>query len=221
MVRTLAANAFVLTPKERHLRLQRGEGWCGQSSWWYAEDTTDRSAKAFVRTVQAFIEGEPVAAVGVPPNNEQGPGRRAAPAASEAHKRYMRTYEINIHPEHDRLHKRFVAFLEKRYPSITFPNCFRDDLRFAVAGMPDVMVEIKPADKATVRFAIRSAIGQLLDYRQHQRWNGRQIALVGAKVTSKDDLSLAFDNGFGLACPLEQANSRSAGQTAVELIGTR
>ncbi|TGQ43695.1 MULTISPECIES: hypothetical protein [unclassified Mesorhizobium] len=65
------------------------------------------------------------------------------------------------------------------------------------------MVEIKPADPATVRFAIRSAIGQLLDYRQHQRWSGRQIVLVGAKVTSENDLSLALDNGFGLAWPLE------------------
>ncbi|MER8731175.1 hypothetical protein NKH28_15210 [Mesorhizobium sp. M1227] len=60
------------------------------------------------------------------------------------------------------------------------------------------MVEIKPADAATMRFAIRAAIGQLLDYRQHQRWTGRQVILVGAKVTSKNDLSLAFDNGFGL-----------------------
>ncbi|MER9173546.1 hypothetical protein NKH72_07990 [Mesorhizobium sp. M0955] len=68
--------------------------------------------------------------------------------------------------------------------------------------MPEVMVEIKPADAATMRFAIRAAIGQLLDYRQHQRWTGRQVILVGAKVTSKNDLSLAFDNGFGLAWPI-------------------
>lgn len=64
------------------------------------------------------------------------------------------------------------------------------------------MVEIKPADAATMRFAIRAAIGQLLEYRQHQRWTGRQVILVSAKVTSKNDLSLAFDNGFGLAWPI-------------------
>ncbi|MES0020971.1 hypothetical protein [Mesorhizobium sp. M0036] len=64
------------------------------------------------------------------------------------------------------------------------------------------MVEIKPADAATMRFAIRAVIGQLLDYRQHQRWTGRQVILVGAKVTSKNDLSLPFVNGFGLAWPI-------------------
>lgn len=65
-----------------------------------------------------------------------------------------------------------------------------------------MMVEIKPADAATVRFAIRAAIGQLLDYQQHQGWRDRQMILVGAEVTRTDDLRLALDNGFGLAWPV-------------------
>ncbi|ESY81904.1 MULTISPECIES: hypothetical protein [unclassified Mesorhizobium] len=81
--------------------------------------------------------------------------------------------------------------------------------------MPEVMVEIKPADAATMRFAIRTAIGQLLDYRQHQRWIGRQVILVGAKVTSKNDLSLAFATALAWPGPLEPADSRSAGPTVL------
>ena len=203
MAKTLAENAFVLRPEERHLLLQRGEGWSGQASWWYAEDTTDRSARAFVRRVKAFMDEPTVAPIGISPDRDPRRGRPAGAAATEIYKRYVTEYEVNVHPQHHKLQEQFVAFLSKQYPRITFPNCFRDDLRFAVRGMPEVMVEIKPADPATVRFAIRAAIGQLLDYRQHQRWSGRQIVLVGAKVTSENDLSLALDHGFGLAWPIE------------------
>ncbi|MER8731174.1 hypothetical protein NKI41_17800 [Mesorhizobium sp. M0601] len=123
--RTLAENAFVLPPEDRH----RGKGWSGQASWWYANDTTDRSARAFVKRVKAFIEGEPVAPVGASPDHDGGRGRPAGAAASDVYKRYVRKYEINVHPQHDSLHKQFVAFLSERYPRIDFPACFRDDLR--------------------------------------------------------------------------------------------
>ncbi|MBX9729020.1 MAG: hypothetical protein K2X31_08940 [Sphingopyxis sp.] len=68
-------------------------------------------------------------------------------------------------------------------------------------GSLPVMVEVKPTDAATLRYAIRSAIGQLLDYRQDQRWTGPQLIVVETEVTVEDDLRLAFDNGFGLAWP--------------------
>jgi hypothetical protein len=63
------------------------------------------------------------------------------------------------------------------------------------------MVEVKPTDAASLRFAIRTAIGQLLDYRQHQQWTGQQLIVVETEVTNADDLRLAFDSGFGLAWP--------------------
>jgi hypothetical protein len=151
----------------------------------------------------AVINGQPVSAVKASGDGRRG-GRagRAGAATSEAYRRYVREYEAEVHPLHDNLHMRFIAFLRKQHPEVEFPSCFRDDLRYAVRGKPEVMVEIKPADAATVRFAIRAAIGQLLDYRQHQGWKDRQMILVGAKVTRADDLSLALDNGFGLAWPV-------------------
>ncbi|MER8750358.1 hypothetical protein NKH57_13910 [Mesorhizobium sp. M1050] len=78
------------------------------------------------------------------------------------------------------------------------------------------MVEIKPADAATMRLAIRAVIGQLLDYRQHQRWTGRQVILVGAKATSKNDLKVCrLTTALAWPGPLEPAETRSAGPTAL------
>ena len=57
---------------------------------------------------------------------------------------------------------------------------------------PAVMVEVKPTDAATLRYAIRSAIGQVLDYRQDQRWTGPQLIVVETKVIVEDALRLAF-----------------------------
>nr|WP_156942046.1 hypothetical protein [Mesorhizobium sp. LNHC220B00] len=121
---TLAENAFVLPPEDRHLRLRRGKGWSGQASWWYANDTTDRSARAFVKRVKAFIEGEPVAPVGASPDHDGGRGRPAGAAASDVYKRYVRKYEINVHPQHDNLHKQFVRFSASDIRGLIFPLVF-------------------------------------------------------------------------------------------------
>lgn len=64
-----------------------------------------------------------------------------------------------------------------------------------------VMVEIKPTEAATVRYAIRTAMGQLLDYEQRQLWPGRRLIVVENPVTGADDSSLGFGKRirFGMA----------------------
>lgn len=51
------------------------------------------------------------------------------------------------------------------------PNVERVDIRYNDVRLGPVLAEIKPADPQTVRFAIRAAIGQLLDSRQKQKAN--------------------------------------------------
>lgn len=206
MVKVRAENAFLLPPERRILNLQRGKkGWSGMASWWYAEQSINDEARSFVRKVAKFIDGQPASPVLTRRNDRQpGQSHASGAATSEAYQRYVREYEVTVHPQHDKLHKAFVAFLRKRHSQVEFPACFRDDLRFAIKGEAEVMVEVKPADAATVRYALRAAIGQLLDYRQHQRWKGRQMILVGAEIVASDDLSLAFDNGFGVAWPVDK-----------------
>lgn len=200
-VRASRGEAVLLPSGQRTMTLQRGAGWSGQASWWYADDTRNPAARRFVSAVRSLMDGYHA------PPAQPGASRRIGPAgaaASRAYRRYLRTYEVKVHPRHHKLQKRFKAFLRNCHSEIAFPQCFRDDLRYVVGSEREVMVEVKPADPTTVRLAIRTAIGQLLDYKQHQRWNGEQLILVDVAVTNADDLSLAFDNGFGLAWPDEK-----------------
>lgn len=201
-VKARAEDVFLLPPDQRTMRLRRGHGWSGQTSWWYADETTDAEAMRFVEAVKALMNEHHVPSVRVSlgggKSGRKGP---AGAAASEAYRRYVKEFEATIHPRHHKLQEKFRAFLCQRYLQIDFPQCFRDDLRYAVRGEQLVMVEVKPTDRATLRFAIRTAIGQLLDYGQHEQWTGRRLILVETEVTNADDRRLAFDNGFGLAWP--------------------
>lgn len=201
-VRASSEDVFLLPVKQRHMNLERGPGWSGQTSWWYADDTTDPAAAKFVASVRKMMDGGDVPAVTTRSRNRKaGRKGRAGAAASDPYQRYVAKYEVTIHPRHDKLQECFRKYLSEQYGEIDFPACVRDDLRYIVKGSPGVMVEVKPTDPATLRYAIRSAIGQLLDYRQDQRWIGPQLIVVETEVTAEDDLRLAFDNGFGLAWP--------------------
>lgn len=205
-VRARIEDAVLLPVAERQFLLERGPGWSGQASWWYAEDTQDRHARAFVRRIENAIAGRALA-----DEADRGPGRprrrnhRAGRAADGEYQRYVRGYEAVISPRHDRLQTRFENYLRQSDPAVRFLDTFRDDLRYVDGQLRQVMAEIKPTEPASLRFAIRTAIGQLLDYRQNQQWTGRQLIVVETEVVSDDDLSLALTNGFGLAWPCDRA----------------
>jgi hypothetical protein len=201
-VRARAADVVLLPPDKRTLKLQRGRGWSGQASWWYAEESSDADAIRFVESMKALIAGQTLPPLDQSKNGGGGSRNgRAGTAASKAYQRYLSKYEVQVHPRHSQLEKRFKGYLKASHSGITFPDCYRDDLRYNVPGERAVMVEVKPSDPASVRFAIRTAIGQLLDYRQQQQWTHDQLILVETEVTNVEDLLLAHDNGFGIAWP--------------------
>lgn len=201
-VRAHCDDVFLLPVQKRRMNLERGPGWSGQASWWYAEDTADPAAAEFVAAVRALMDGGQVPPVITRPMNRAAGRRgRAGAAPADPYQRYVRAYEVTVHPRHDGLQKRFMAYLAAEHVDIQFPACVRDDLRYVVKGRPGVMVEVKPTDASSLRFAIRTAIGQLLDYRQNDGWTGPQLIVVETRVVRADDLRLAFDNGFGLAWP--------------------
>lgn len=202
-VRAKSEDVFLLPVKQRHMNLERGPGWSGQASWWYADATTDLTAIEFVDAVKKMMETGDVPPVTFRSRNRKaGRKGRAGAAAGDPYQRYVAKYEVTIHPRHDTLQESFRTYLAGKHTEIDFPACVRDDLRYVVKGSAGVMVEVKPTDPATLRYAIRSAIGQLLDYRQDQRWSGRQLIVIETEVIAEDDLRLAFDNGFGLAWPI-------------------
>lgn len=201
--RTRIENAFLLDVKDRDpsLMLQRGPGWSGQASWWYADDTLDPDAKRFVRSIRRLIDGGKKTPAHTP--TKLRIKRRAGAAAQEGYRYYVKEHEAVVSPRHHDLQKKFEAYLYERHPSVTFPATFCDDLRYDDGKGDVVMVEVKPTEASTVRYAIRTAMGQLLDYEQHQQWTGRLLIVVETPVTGADDRSLALSNGFGLAWPDE------------------
>jgi len=201
-VRARSEDVFLLPVKDRSMDLGRGAGWSGQASWWYAERTDDPDAAEFVRMVINTIEAGTLPAITTKLRNRKaGKNTRSGAAAKEPYQRYVKKYEVTIHPRHDKLQASFAAFLRKSYSKVGFPVCHRDDLRYQIEGETAVMVEVKPTDPTSLRYAIRAAIGQLLDYRQHQRWTDRQLIVVETEVSNADDLGLAHENGFGIAWP--------------------
>lgn len=205
-VRARAADVYLvpLSKRDENLYLQRGEGWSGQASWWYADDTSDPDAKSFVRSMRAIISGKA-------PSFARPPARsrvkhRAGQAAAEGYTKYLKLHEVRVSPRHNKLEKLFTDYLRRTVRDVQFLPTFCDDMRFTDGKGQDVMVEVKPTGPSTIRFAIRTAIGQLLDYRQHQRWEGKQLIVVETEVTKADDRALALGHGFGLAWPLDDGD---------------
>jgi hypothetical protein len=92
-------------------------------------------------------------------------GTHTSGAAAGPYVRYVKEYEININPSHDLLQRNFEAFLASRGVTDLHPNLANVDLRYRDPANVFVLAEIKPCDSQCIRFAIRTAIGQLLDYK--------------------------------------------------------
>lgn len=127
--------------------------------------------------------------------------RRSAATPTDPQTRYLQEYELQITPKHHLLQSAFEAFLRKSKVKRVDANINRVDVSYDDARLGPVLAEIKPADAQTVRFAIRAAIGQLLDYRQMDRGEPAMLVVVGCEPQKSADLELALNNGFGIAWP--------------------
>ncbi len=125
-------------------------------------------------------------------------GRRSAGTAIDPVRRYIEEYELVVSPRHHVLQSDFEMFLRGRRVKSVQPNVDRVDLRFKSAERGNVLVEIKPTDPSTVRFAIRTAMGQLLDYRQRASGNYNALIVLDDEP-GEEDADLALFNGFAIA----------------------
>ncbi len=125
-----------------------------------------------------------------------GPG--GAPCPDEAYTRYVREQEIVVSPAHGMLQNQFCEYLRKNGAKSISPDVRRVDVRYKTQTERVVFAEIKPAPNAEARYAIRLAMGQLLDYRQSEKSTPLMLVVISEKPHPKD-LSLALENGFGVA----------------------
>jgi hypothetical protein len=115
----------------------------------------------------------------------------------------VQAYEIKITPRHNKLQSRFKAYLVKRVVSEVWPDVASVDLRFRDPKKGLVPAEIKSCDKANVRYAIRTAIGQLLDYRQRTPRKAKMMIILDI-IHNNDDKMLAIFNGFAVSYPSQR-----------------
>lgn len=154
-------------------------------SWLQSGDFDSKAVSAKVRTA--------------PNPTRNPPGGRSAAPASAAYRRYILENEVLVTPRHHDLQTAFKGFIEVQGATGIKADVERVDLRFTDRKHGLVFAEIKPAEPSTVRYAIRAAIGQLLDYRQKTGTEPRLLIVVGAEPSDQDDRDLALTNGFGLA----------------------
>lgn len=130
-----------------------------------------------------------------PPKNR---GRGSPSTATDPVIRYMQEYELVVTPRHHILQEDFKAYLRDTGARAIKANVECVDLRFKHPERGSVLVEIKPTDPATVRYAVRTAIGQLLDYTQRAAGNPGLLIVVDDQPND-EDRQLALANGFGIA----------------------
>jgi hypothetical protein len=123
----------------------------------------------------------------------------SAPPASKPYLRYMQQYELIISPRHHALQARFTKFIKKLGVTRILSNTAGVDLQFFSNIRGYVLAEIKPCDKSNARFALRTAIGQLLDYRQRHNETSLSLLVVLEVQPSNEDINLALENGFGIS----------------------
>lgn len=125
----------------------------------------------------------------------------SSPAPSNPYVRYIKSFEIKVSPRHYDLQRRFREHIKSKGGTSIICDRYGVDIQFKLDGRNHVLAEIKPCEKVNARFAVRTAMGQLLDYRH--RHPDQSVALLVVLETGPlaSDVDLALSNGFGISYP--------------------
>jgi hypothetical protein len=137
----------------------------------------------------------------VDPSNGTNVSKRSPGAAGNAYKKYLKSTELHIGPKHKALQERFKSFLRKDAATDIDENSGSVDLWYRDRTGSVTLCEVKPCTYQTARFAIRTAIGQLLDYSQPAKGKIPKLMIVVEERPAKFDIELATGNGFCIAYP--------------------
>jgi len=196
-----AKDVFRIDLDKRKLIMGRGTGWMGHTPWWTPSSEPSEEVQKFIDDVRAMMGGV-YKAKKVRKSDRVDP--KSPSAASDPYVRYVQAYEIEVSPRHNELQERFEKYLNKNGASELQPNVARVDLRYRNTDNVLVLAEIKPCGVSDARFAIRAAIGQLLDYRQLISEEAKMLIALGCEPKSTDQ-KLALSNGFGIAFPFKKS----------------
>jgi hypothetical protein len=108
----------------------------------------------------------------------------------------------SVEPHHALLQAKFVNYLTSNALSYQ-ENIDYIDVKYQLNGI-DVLVEIKPTDKIQTKYAIRIAIGQLLEYRYIMNSQAILEIVLGSKPRDEE---IAFVNSLGIYLTYLDSNS--------------
>jgi len=128
-------------------------------------------------------------------------GRNAPPSYAYS---YWVEGERTAHPQHAELQSSFMEYLRSQSISIIEENVDYMDVCY-VDSEKEVLAEVKPTQKGKeikTRYAIRAAIGQLMEYRYYKRPHAQLEIVLDKKPTPKEiqflkalDIRLAYRTG--------------------------
>jgi len=138
---------------------------------------------------------------GKPTPSLSGSTGGSLPPPSDPYVRYFEKFEVQVSPRHHVLQERFKKHIQSAGATSIASDKGGVDIQFELSGHGHVLAEVKPCERADGRFAVRTAMGQLLDYR-HRHSNQAAALLVVLKTRPPDeDIDLALSNRFGISYP--------------------
>jgi hypothetical protein len=93
----------------------------------------------------------------------------------------------------------FKKYLAIEGPKVFPPDYRAIDLAFRTSDGEEVICELKPCSKLTARFAVRLAMGQLLDYKIQSGMSSAKLLTVLDAEPDKAVVKQALASGFGIA----------------------
>lgn len=187
-----------LDSEERNLLMGTGSGRMGRTPWWYPLENPSSEVKRFLAQVidlMNYFDDCPECGF------SKKKGENSSSPSRSPYVRYFEAYEKEIHPYHNELQSDFVRYLKDHDFKDVQENISFVDLRFSDPSKGLILAEVKPCSFNNSRYAIRTAIGQLLDYQQRENEESNLLIVLGV-CPNPEDRDLAMSNGFGLAYPL-------------------
>jgi hypothetical protein len=142
--------------------------------------------------------------VGAPLSKKERSDLASAAAADKPYKKYLKERVVTVNALHGVLEKEFASYLSSIKATDIRRNVGGIDACFTLAKVGPVIAELKPASKDETRFALRIAIGQVLEYQYFLRPDAKPLIVLGYKPTPKE---IKFAGSLGISCAWKTANS--------------
>lgn len=121
-------------------------------------------------------------------------------AASDPYTRYILARTVRVDPQHSKLEKSFHAALDRSGATDLRPNVKGADLIFRHPEKGPCIADLKPAKEGETKYAIRFAVGQVLEYRHFIAADAAMLVVLGAKP---NEAELDYLRAIGISCAWE------------------